>query len=66
MFVILNLFFNCSLYHNSFFLFVDYETLRTTGVTLAIIMFVAGILIALSKFAFFEISVHCRGYITFT
>nr|AGL34229.1 FXYD domain-containing ion transport regulator 7 [Oryzias dancena] len=27
----------------------DYETLRTTGVTLAVIMFVAGILIALSK-----------------
>lgn len=26
----------------------DYETLRTTGVTLAVIMFVAGILIALS------------------
>uniref|UniRef100_A0A3Q3MPZ9 FXYD domain-containing ion transport regulator n=1 Tax=Mastacembelus armatus TaxID=205130 RepID=A0A3Q3MPZ9_9TELE len=28
----------------------DYETLRTTGVILAIIMFVSGILIALSKF----------------
>ncbi|KAG7475693.1 FXYD domain-containing ion transport regulator 7 [Solea senegalensis] len=27
----------------------DYETLRTTGVVLAIIMFVSGILIALSK-----------------
>lgn len=30
--------------------FVDYETLRTTGVILAVIMFVSGILIALSKF----------------
>lgn len=29
--------------------FIDYETLRTTGVVLAIIMFVSGILIALSK-----------------
>uniref|UniRef100_A0A8D2ZEF9 FXYD domain-containing ion transport regulator n=1 Tax=Scophthalmus maximus TaxID=52904 RepID=A0A8D2ZEF9_SCOMX len=28
----------------------DYETLRTTGVILAVIMFVSGILIALSKF----------------
>ncbi|XP_042279614.1 FXYD domain containing ion transport regulator 7 [Thunnus maccoyii] len=28
---------------------VDYETLRTTGVVLAIIMFVSGIVIALSK-----------------
>ncbi|XP_008299283.1 FXYD domain-containing ion transport regulator 7 [Stegastes partitus] len=27
----------------------DYETLRTTGVILAVIMFVSGILIALSK-----------------
>ncbi|KAK5862460.1 hypothetical protein PBY51_017856 [Eleginops maclovinus] len=27
----------------------DYDTLRTTGVVLAVIMFVAGILIALSK-----------------
>ncbi|XP_069552326.1 FXYD domain containing ion transport regulator 7 [Brachyistius frenatus] len=27
----------------------DYETLRTTGVVLAVIMFVSGILIALSK-----------------
>ncbi|XP_007250862.1 FXYD domain containing ion transport regulator 7 [Astyanax mexicanus] len=27
----------------------DYETLRTTGVILAVVMFVAGILIALSK-----------------
>uniref|UniRef100_A0A3Q3BEX6 FXYD domain-containing ion transport regulator n=1 Tax=Kryptolebias marmoratus TaxID=37003 RepID=A0A3Q3BEX6_KRYMA len=27
----------------------DYETLRTTGVILAIVMFVSGILIALSK-----------------
>lgn len=33
--------------------FVDYETLRTTGVILAVIMFVAGILIALSKFRFY-------------
>uniref|UniRef100_A0A672FCU5 FXYD domain-containing ion transport regulator n=1 Tax=Salarias fasciatus TaxID=181472 RepID=A0A672FCU5_SALFA len=29
----------------------DYETLRTTGVILAVIMFVSGILIALSKFS---------------
>lgn len=29
---------------------VDYETLRTTGVVLAVVMFVSGILIALSKF----------------
>ncbi|NP_001188355.1 FXYD domain containing ion transport regulator 7 isoform 2 [Danio rerio] len=27
----------------------DYETLRTTGVILAVVMFVSGILIALSK-----------------
>uniref|UniRef100_A0A8D0D7X8 FXYD domain-containing ion transport regulator n=1 Tax=Sander lucioperca TaxID=283035 RepID=A0A8D0D7X8_SANLU len=27
----------------------DYETLRTTGVVLAVVMFVSGILIALSK-----------------
>uniref|UniRef100_A0A3P9L6P1 FXYD domain-containing ion transport regulator n=1 Tax=Oryzias latipes TaxID=8090 RepID=A0A3P9L6P1_ORYLA len=27
----------------------DYETLRTTGVTLAVVLFVAGIFIALSK-----------------
>uniref|UniRef100_A0A3B5KUS5 FXYD domain-containing ion transport regulator n=1 Tax=Xiphophorus couchianus TaxID=32473 RepID=A0A3B5KUS5_9TELE len=31
----------------------DYETLRTTGVILAVVMFVSGILIALSKFNFF-------------
>uniref|UniRef100_A0AAY4AW86 FXYD domain-containing ion transport regulator n=1 Tax=Denticeps clupeoides TaxID=299321 RepID=A0AAY4AW86_9TELE len=29
----------------------DYETLRTTGVILAVVMFVSGILIALSKYA---------------
>lgn len=29
---------------------VDYETLRTTGVILAVIMFVSGILIALSEY----------------
>lgn len=29
---------------------IDYETLRTTGVVLAVVMFVSGILIALSKF----------------
>uniref|UniRef100_A0A665VTI4 FXYD domain-containing ion transport regulator n=1 Tax=Echeneis naucrates TaxID=173247 RepID=A0A665VTI4_ECHNA len=28
----------------------DYETLRTTGVILAVVMFVSGILIALSKY----------------
>uniref|UniRef100_A0A8C9UYQ8 FXYD domain-containing ion transport regulator n=1 Tax=Scleropages formosus TaxID=113540 RepID=A0A8C9UYQ8_SCLFO len=34
----------------SFVLFPsDYESLRTTGVILAVVMFVAGILIALSK-----------------
>ncbi|KAI7807066.1 FXYD domain containing ion transport regulator 7-like, partial [Triplophysa rosa] len=29
--------------------YYDYETLRTTGVILGVVMFVAGILIALSK-----------------
>uniref|UniRef100_A0A3B4G7N1 FXYD domain-containing ion transport regulator n=1 Tax=Pundamilia nyererei TaxID=303518 RepID=A0A3B4G7N1_9CICH len=32
-----------------FLFLLDYETLRTTGVILAVIMFVSGILIALSK-----------------
>ena len=38
--------------------FVDYETLRTTGVILAVIMFVSGILIALSKFLVHNISIQ--------
>lgn len=38
--------------------FVDYETLRTTGVILAVIMFVSGILIALSKFLLHDTSIQ--------
>lgn len=39
----------------------DYETLRTTGVILAVVMFVSGILIALSKFSlFFNIPIILR------
>jgi len=37
-------------YYYYYYSFLDYETLRTTGVILATIMFVAGILIALSKY----------------
>uniref|UniRef100_A0A4W5M6E9 FXYD domain-containing ion transport regulator n=1 Tax=Hucho hucho TaxID=62062 RepID=A0A4W5M6E9_9TELE len=48
----------CELYHVTatnghdyrfFFVVSDYETLRTTGVIIGVILFVSGILIALSK-----------------
>uniref|UniRef100_A0A3Q2Y095 FXYD domain-containing ion transport regulator n=1 Tax=Hippocampus comes TaxID=109280 RepID=A0A3Q2Y095_HIPCM len=43
-------------YHNDFE--YDEETLRTTGLVLAIVMFVAGILIALSTFLLL-LYLHC-------
>lgn len=41
---------------------IDYETLRTTGVVLAAIMFVSGILIALSKFRLSYITLELQRF----